>query len=341
MQDSVQNRAPPWYVVEDAQISRPKMTDKHSPSTRRALACILTAALVANAPRGGHAAPAKDGPVRTPAAEAVALFEEGTVLEREGDKQAAADRYRAAAEANWALHDAVDPASAAHATFVTRAIKSYDAAFNLSDRPALYQSASDWCTKLLAGKAEKSISVKIREKCAQWGWPPPVPNEPRATDDPHVPDVPHAPVVVLEEESVAPGELKKTNSVAKNLRPPPPPSPPLSSSKSWKGLAIVGGSTLASGTILLLLALAGAARQYSIKKYTDTCTKPYSDLCTQLMSNGEALIPLTVASVITGSVLTGTGAALLTVAMRRRAAKITAAPALHSQFIGLTLRGRF
>ncbi len=316
-------------------------TNTRTPTLQTQFARVVLAALLAITPRAGHAAPAKVGSVRTPAAEAVALFEEGTVLEREGDKKAAADRYRAAAEANGALYEAEDPASAAHATFVARTIKGYDAAFKLSDRPALNRSASDWCTKILAEKAEDPTSAKIAEKCAQWGWQPPL-----ETAEPPGPSEPPGPLGLDlaatendgQRETGAEAGTETLHTDDRGATPPPsPPSP----SKPWRGLAIAGGSTLAGGTILLVLALAGAVRQRSIMQEDDDCTLPYDDRCDKLINTGQALRPLSAASAIAGTLLTGTGAALLTIAMRRRAEKVTLAPALHSQVIGLTLRGRF
>jgi hypothetical protein len=295
------------------------MTDKHPPLPSRALTCMLIAAVVANAPRAGHAAPAEVEPVRNPAAEAVDLFEEATALEREGDKKAAADRYRAAAEANGALHEAEDPASAAYAMFVGRTIKSYDAAFDLSDGPELKRSANDWCTKLLAAKADDPTSAKIREKCTQWGWQPPRPAEPPEPVKP-----PGPPDTTIDDDRV--GDQVAT-----------PPSP----SKPWRKLAIAGGSTLAGGAIFLALALAGAVRQRSIMREDDDCTLPYDDRCDKLINTGKALRPLSEASAIAGTLLTGTGAVLLTMAMRKRPAKVALAPTLHPQFVGLALRGRF
>ena len=307
-------------------------TNTRTPMLQTPFARIVVATLLAITPRAGHAASAQAGPVRTPAAEAVALFEEGTVLEREGDKNAAAGCYRAAAEANAALHEAEDPASRAYATFVARVIKGYDAAFDLSDRPALEQSAYDWCTMILTAKPDAPTSEKIRAKCAQWGWqPPPVQIEPPAQVEPPGPP---EPIVERNKEADGPGEPKPTTSVVED---PPPPSP----SKPWKRLAIAGGYTLAGGTVFLVLALVGAVRQYSIMREDDDCTLPYDDRCDKLINTGKALRPLSAASVIAGTLLTGTGLALLTIAVRRRAGKVTLAPTLHSQFLGLTLRGRF
>ena len=161
------------------------MTDKHPSTTRRTLACMLIAAFVANAPRAGHAAPVKIGPVSTPAAEAVALFEEGTVLEREGDKKAAADRYRAAAEANIAALDALDRSSADYLKFAQtlakRVIKAYSAGLMVADDPAVRAAAWGWCTRMKAtfDNADPPGFAEIQEACAQWQPAPPVIDEER------------------------------------------------------------------------------------------------------------------------------------------------------------------
>lgn len=292
------------------------MTDKHPTTTRRTLACMLTAAFVANAPQPARAAAREPSSVESHAAAAIEAFAAGEEQKAKGDPRAAARHYREAAAANIAALDALDRSSADYLelaqTLAKRVIKAYSVGLLVVDDPTVRADAWSWCTHMEAtfDSADAPGFAEIQEACTQWQPPP---SEP--------PDTPKPSVVVTV--------------------PVPPDAPAPSSSKAWKGLAIAGGSTLAGGTIFLVLALVGAVRQRSIMREDDDCTLPYDDRCDKLINTGLALRPLSAASAIAGTLLTGTGAVLLTFAMRRRAGKVTLAPALHAQFIGLTLRGRF
>lgn len=134
--------------------------------------------------------------------------------------------------------------------------------------------------------------------------------------------------------------------------PPPgeerPGGPTDPSGPKWKGLAIGGGVALGVGLGFVILGAVGGARSAKLDKQFDDPANMCNldDLmgeCKSLYDDGKSANKLTIVGGVLGGVFVVTGAVLLAIGLKRRAAarKQALAPALGPGFVGLTLRGSF
>jgi hypothetical protein len=133
--------------------------------------------------------------------------------------------------------------------------------------------------------------------------------------------------------------------------PPPGDEPPRETDPSgpkWKGLAIGGGVALGLGLGLVVMGAVGGARSAKLDKQFDDPAN-MCDLnnlmgeCKSLFDDGKTANQLTIVGGVLGGVFVVTGAVLLAIGLKRRAAARSQAlaPALGPGFVGLTLRGSF
>lgn len=110
-----------------------------------------------------------------------------------------------------------------------------------------------------------------------------------------------------------------------------------------RDLMIGGGLAIGGGAIFLVMAIAGAARSVGLEREVieSGCTQSLLGECAAIDRRGNAANRAAVAGVIGSTVLVATGAALLGVAARRRAAGMRLGATLHPRFVGLTLKGHF
>lgn len=324
----------------------------------RSLACVRRVAAViamfsAGWPQPGHAAPAKPSVSEIRAAEGFKAFDEAITLDGKGKREAAEQRYRAAAEAYAAALASLDRASPDYMvrriTFAGRIAKAYAAARLAFDNPALRKSASEWCTRWSSepDATNDELFASLRVECAHWPSPAPEPvpvavepiGQPGTTADPQGEK---AASPSGEGDSGGPTTIPK-GALDGNPGGPtePPRAPP--PDKLRQRLMIGGGVALGLGGAALLVSLVGAVRQVKLERdyKADNCETVYQPHCQGAYDRGERLEDMSVATVVAGSILVGTGAVLVGIAARRRGSKVAVAPALDRQFLGLALRGSF
>lgn len=129
----------------------------------------------------------------------------------------------------------------------------------------------------------------------------------------------------------------ETTGPRRVVPPPEPKRPP------GRGLTIGGGLAVGGGALFLVMAIASAARSVALEREVKElgCTESLQGECAPLNQQGNAANAMAVTGVIGSTVLVATGAALLGVAARRRAAGMRVGATLHPRFVGLTLQGHF
>lgn len=125
-----------------------------------------------------------------------------------------------------------------------------------------------------------------------------------------------------------------------------PAAPKMNDGPRWKGLAIGGGVALGLGVGLVAMGVVGGARGAKLEE--DFVAKgcdidaPVGE-CADLERSGETMNALAISGGVVGGVLVVSGAVLLAIGLKRKAAAKRQAlvPMLSPSFVGLSLRGSF
>ncbi|WP_434424167.1 hypothetical protein [Nannocystis pusilla] len=269
-------------------------------------------------------------------------YDEGLQRMRDGANGDAERRFRAAAEAYVTAFEASTATADAtrRSMYAGRIAKAYAAARAAFNNPDLRRSASEWCARWSSGPdaaASQDGFALLRAECANWPAPEPEPSEAPAQQG--------SPPVELDREEDSTHhsndgshipDATKTGSGPKNPEMPQPDAV----NKVRRRRLIGGCVALGLGGASLLVSLVGAVRQVQIEREIerDGCSKSE---CASRYGQGQRLENMTVATVVLGSVLAGTGVILTAVAFKRPNPRVSIAPALHPQFLGLGLRGSF
>lgn len=128
---------------------------------------------------------------------------------------------------------------------------------------------------------------------------------------------------------------------------PDVPDEPTGGGPKWKGLAIGGGVALGVGVGLVVVGAVGGAKGQAVEKDFTAMScdpaMPSAGTCADLADKGKTMNTLAIAGGVAGGVLVITGAVLLGLGLKRKAAvkQQAFAPAFGPGFVGFTLRGSF
>lgn len=157
-------------------------------------------------------------------------------------------------------------------------------------------------------------------------------------------------------------ELRKRLAAAESSAPPQPEGPGEDLPKDdepakpetgdgprWKGLAIGGGVALGLGVGMVVVGAVGGVKGQKLEKDFSASpmncdpADPMEGECADLAKKGKTMNSLAIAGGVVGGVLVVTGAVLLAIGLKRRAAARNQAlvPVLSPSFVGLSLRGSF
>ncbi|MDC0668109.1 hypothetical protein POL58_10190 [Nannocystis sp. ncelm1] len=303
-------------------------------------------------PRAANAAPARLTAAEVRAAEGNQAFGEGVALVEKGDKEAASQRYRAAAEAYAAALAALKRGAAddslRRTRYAARIARAYAAAREAFVSPALRQSASEWCARWAAepGASDEAFAA-LRIECTHWPMPEPPPPPAPAPPEPEssAPEPSQSEPKPTGETIIVAGPVddEETTGAAGPVDPPKP-TVPRRATHPGRGLAIGGGVALGLGVSSLVVALAGAVRQGELQRgyLRDQCETVNPPHCGEIYERAMMFRRLSTAMVAVGSVLTLVGATLVAVAVRkRRNDNVALAPSLRPDLLGLAVSGRF
>lgn len=256
------------------------------------------------------------------------------------DAKALAD-FEAGFDAGQKKFDAGEHIDAAR-TWVSAANNLKESASNKDNRQAVYEYIADAWTRGLAGsedvallrEAEGSLSSYCEGFTIAYG-----------TETPILPKI-------VETRD----ELRRRLKEAETKPPPvvegpgeaPPgegPVEPSGDGLRWKGLAIGGGVALGLGVGFVVMGAVGGVRGQKVEKdflAKDCLDNPMGD-CSDLEKTGKTMNALAISGGVVGGLLVVTGAVLLAIGLKRKAAarKQALVPMLSPTFAGLSLRGSF
>jgi hypothetical protein len=222
-----------------------------------------------------------------------------------------------------------------------------ESAKNKDNRQAVFEYIAEAWTKGLAGSEDVALLREAVQELDAYckGF-----TVAYGTETPVLPKIVQARDTLQEQLKAAEASKPSTPEGPADLPPdeqPEGPTEPGEGGPKWKGLAIGGGVALGVGVGLVVMAAVGGARGQAIEKdFTQmSCdpNMPAPGQCTTLADTGKTMNTLAIAGGVAGGVLVITGAVLLGIGLKRRAAsqQQAFAPALGPNFVGFTLRGSF
>lgn len=255
------------------------------------------------------------------------------------DPKALAD-FEAGFDAGQKSFDAGEHVEAAR-TWTSAAGNLKESAANKDNRQAVYEYIADAWSRGLAGEDDVALlreAVKALDAYCE-GF-----TIAYGTETPILPKI----VEVRDDlrERLKEAEAARQATPEPEDTPPGEPTEPADSGPRWKGLAIGGGVALGVGVGLVVMGAVGGARGQKLEKdfIARGCDidDPMGE-CTGLAKSGRAMNALAITGGVLGSALVVTGAVLLALGFKRKAAARRQAlvPVISPTFAGLSLRGSF
>jgi len=262
------------------------------------------------------------------------------------DAKALAD-FEAGFDAGQKKLDAGEFVDAAR-TWAAAAGNLKESGANKDNRQAVYEYIADAWTKGLAGKEDAAL---LREAVTTLDAYCEGFTVAYGTETPILPKI-------VETRD----ELRKRLAEAETSAPPQPEGPdegpPKGEDKTtpeteggprWKGLAIGGGVALGLGVGMVIVGVVGGVKGQKLEKEFSASpmncdpADPMDGECADLAKKGKTMNSLAIAGGVVGGVLVVTGAVLLAIGLKRKAAarKQALVPVLSPGFVGLSLRGSF
>ncbi|MBL9107180.1 MAG: hypothetical protein JNL82_40170 [Myxococcales bacterium] len=267
-----------------------------------------------------------------------------------GDARAQAD-FEAGFNAGQTEFDAGKFVDAAR-TWVKAADNLKETAKNKDNRQAVYEYIADAWAKALEGNDDpallregfESLDSYCKGFTTAYGTETPILPKIVATRDALGERVKAAEDTPKPPTPEGPEELPPGDDDGGDAREPAQPQ----AGPKWKGLAIGGGVALGLGVGGVVLGAVGGVKGQKLEEDVTDLTgcdaaMPAEGQCKELVDDGKRANTLAVVGGVVGGVLLVTGAVLLGVGLKRRAAgkNQAFAPALGPNFVGFTLRGSF
>jgi hypothetical protein len=270
---------------------------------------------------------------------AASLFAPPVAAAAPVDAKALAD-FEAGFDEGQKKFDAGEHVDAAR-TWISAANNLKESASNKDNRQAVYEYIADAWTRGLAGSEDVALLREAADSLDSYceGF-----TVAYGTETPILPRI----VETRDDLRQRLKEAETPPPVVEGPEEPPPGEGSVDRSGDgprWKGLAIGGGVALGVGVGFVVMGAVGGVRGQKIEEEfldMDCIDNPMGE-CSSLEKSGKSMNALAISGGVVGGLLVVTGAVMLAIGLKRKAAarKQALVPAVSPTFVGLSLRGSF